>query len=81
MASATHPNVDYDKSIANGIQAYYEMVETVPHMMKGTTAKDMQQMERENAVKEWKKYCAMEEKEGYVPQERFVHKRVGDDNA
>ena len=81
MASASHPKVDFDKAVANGLQGYYELVETLPHMMKGVSAADMQQLEREEAVKEWKRTCAMDERDGYTPENKLTHKRIGGDDA
>lgn len=78
MASATHPDIDYEKAIASGVEAYYTMVETIPYLMQGATAKDMKQLELEEAVKEWKRVCAMEKKEDYKPEEKLQHKRVGE---
>jgi len=78
MAAATHPNVDYEKAITNGVEAYYKILETIPYLLGGVSSEEMKQLEREEAVKEWKRTCAMDKNENYKPEEKLEHKRVGE---
>jgi len=78
MASATHPDVDYDKAVANGVKVWYDLLGTVPYWMQGRSSEDMLSVEREEAVKEYKRTCAMDEKDDFETTDGLNHKRIGD---
>jgi hypothetical protein len=78
MAAATHPSIDYDKAMSVAIDAYYNLIETLPYITGGATKEDMKQMEREQAVDDYKKTIALEDRDTPSAPPVYDHKRVGD---
>jgi hypothetical protein len=78
MAAATHPQIDYDKAMGAAIDAYYNLIETLPYITGGASKEDMKQMEREQAVDDYKKTIALEERNSSAAPPVYAHKKVGD---
>lgn len=78
MAAATHPMIDYDKAMGVAMDAYYSLINTLPYITGGASKEDMKQMEREQAVEDYKKTIALEERDSSSPPPVYDHKRVGE---
>jgi hypothetical protein len=77
MAAATHPNVDFEKAMASAVNAYYDLLETLPYLMGGASKEELKDMEREQAVEDYKKTIALDERGNQNVPPVYNHKKVG----